>query len=131
MSDLHFDTLALHAGYRAAGGGDIFPPIHMGVAFPFESGAQAAAICAHEQPGYTYARTINPTNAVLEQRLAALEGGESCLATASGLAAIFVAALGLLREPGDEFVSSARLYGNTRNQFTHCLLYTSPSPRDS
>ncbi len=121
MSDVHFDTLALHAGYDAIGEGDIFPPIHMGVAYPFETGAQAAAICAHEQPGYTYARTINPTNAVLEQRLAALEGGESCLATASGLAAVFLAVLGLLREPGDEFVSSARLYGNTRNQFTQSL----------
>ena len=114
---LRFDTKALHAGYDHGGDGGIFPPIHMGVAYPFESGKAAQQICAGERPGYTYARTINPTNAVLEQRLAALEGGEACLATASGLAAIFLAALGLLKEPADRFVSSNRLYGNTRNQF--------------
>lgn len=117
MLDLHFDTQALHAGYDYEDDGGIFPPIHMGVAYPFESGAQAREICAQERPGYTYARTINPTNAVLEKRLAALEGGESCLTTASGLAAIFLAVIGLLKEPGDEFVTSNRLYGNTRNQF--------------
>ena len=115
--ELHFDTKALHAGYDYGGDGGLFPPIHMGVAYPFESGESAQQICAGELPGYTYARTINPTNAVLEQRLAALEGGEACLATASGLAAIFLAVLGLLQEPGDEFVTSNRLYGNTRNQF--------------
>ena len=117
MADLHFDTKALHAGYDYAGDGGLFPPIHMGVAYRFESGESAQQICAGERPGYTYARTINPTNAVLERRLAALEGGEACLATASGLAAIFLAALGMLEEPGDEFVTSNRLYGNTRNQF--------------
>jgi O-acetylhomoserine/O-acetylserine sulfhydrylase-like pyridoxal-dependent enzyme len=116
-SDLHFDTLALHAGYDYGQNGGIFPPIHMGVAYPFDSGLQARAICAGELPGYTYARTINPTNDVLERRLAALEGAESCLATASGLAAIFLAALGLMAQPGDAFVTSNRLYGNTRNQF--------------
>ncbi len=117
MGDLHFDTKALHAGYDYAGDGGLFPPIHMGVAYPFDSGEAAQQICAGERPGYTYARTINPTNAVLEERLAALEGGEACLATASGLAAIFLRILGLLEEPGDEFVTSNRLYGNTRNQF--------------
>ncbi len=117
MGDLHFDTKALHAGYDYAGDGGLFPPIHMGVAYPFDSGEAAQQICAGERPGYTYARTINPTNAVLEERLAALEGGEACLATASGLAAIFLTILGLLEEPGDEFVTSNRLYGNTRNQF--------------
>ena len=117
MADLHFDTKALHAGYDYAGDGGLFPPIHMGVAYPFESGESAQQICAGERPGYTYARTINPTNAVLERRLAALEGGEACLATASGLAAIFLAVLGMLEEPSDEFVTSNRLYGNTRNQF--------------
>jgi len=116
-TNLHFDTLALHAGYDYANDGGIFPPIHMGVAYPFEGGAEAQEICAGERSGYTYARTINPTNHVLEQRLAALEGGEACLATASGLAAIFLAALGLMEQPGDTFVTSNRLYGNTRNQF--------------
>jgi O-acetylhomoserine/O-acetylserine sulfhydrylase-like pyridoxal-dependent enzyme len=120
MPNLHFDTLALHAGHDDAAGG-LFPPIHMGVAYPFESAELARQICAGERPGYTYARTANPTNTVLEQRLAVLEGGEACLVTASGLAAVFLAVLGSLEEPGDAFVSSNRLYGNTRNQFTITL----------
>ena len=120
MPNLHFDTLALHAGYDDASGG-LFPPIHMGVAYPFESAESARQICAGERPGYTYARTVNPTNAVLEHRLAALEGGQACLATASGLAAIFLAVLGALQEPGDAFVTSNRLYGNTRKQFAVSL----------
>ena len=61
--DYHFDTKALHFGYEHSGDGGLFPPIHMGVAYPFESGEAAQQICAGERPGYTYARTINPTNA--------------------------------------------------------------------
>jgi O-acetylhomoserine/O-acetylserine sulfhydrylase-like pyridoxal-dependent enzyme len=129
MKDLHFGTLALHAGYEYDADGGLFPPIHMGVAYPFESGAMAREICAGERPGYTYARTINPTNAVLERRLAVLEGGEACLASSSGLAAIFMAVLGLCQEPGDEFVSSNRLYGNTRNQFEISLRLMGFQPR--
>lgn len=114
---LHFDTLALHAGYDAGKEGDIFPAIHAGVAFPFASGADAARICAREQAGYVYARMANPTNTVFEKRLAALDGGEACLATSSGLAAIFEAVLELMGGQSGEFVTSSRLYGNTQNQF--------------
>jgi len=129
MGDYHFDTKALHAGYDYTTGGSIFPPIQMGVAFPFPSGEAAQQICAGEAPGYVYTRTANPTNTVFEKRLAALEGGEACLATASGLAAIFTAILGLLQEPGDEFVTSNRLYGNTQNQFRISLPLMGFSPR--
>lgn len=115
MSQLHFSTLALHAGYDYLDGGNIFPPIDMGVAFPFASGEEASLICAGEKEGLVYARTDNRTNNILERRLAALEGGEACLVTSSGLAAIFIAILGLLEEPGKNFVCSNRLYGNTQN----------------
>jgi len=89
----------------------------MGVAFPFETGEEAARICSGEQAGFVYARTGNPTNAVLEKRLAALEGAEDALATSSGLAAVFETVLELMRRGPGEFVTSSRLYGNTQNQF--------------
>ena len=117
LNKLHFSTIALHAGYDYADGGSIFPPIDMGVAFPFSSGEEASQICAGEKKGYVYARTANRTNAILERRLAALEKGDSCLVTSSGLAAIFLAVLGLLGESGKNFVCSNRLYGNTQNLF--------------
>ncbi len=117
MKDLQFETKALHAGYEPLEEGNIFPPIHMGVAFPFPDGQTAEMICAGEIRKPVYARTANPTNLVFEKRLAAMENGEACLATASGLAAIFTATLGMLKQPGDEFVTSNRLYGNTQNQF--------------
>lgn len=116
--DLNFATKALHAGYSAIEWGSIFPPIDMGVAFPFESGETAQRICTGQEPGYVYARTANHTNTVLERRLAALEGGESCLATSSGLGAVFntvVQSMG--GRPGGEIITSNRLYGNTQNMF--------------
>lgn len=120
-NELRFATQALHAGYAGTAGGNIFPPIHMGVAFPFTSGEHAERTVAGEAPGYVYARTRNPTNQVLEQRLTALEGAEACLVASSGLAATFLAVLGLMREPGDEFVTSSRLYGQTQKQFRDTL----------
>jgi O-acetylhomoserine/O-acetylserine sulfhydrylase-like pyridoxal-dependent enzyme len=121
MTELHFDTKSLHAGYDYAEGGSIFPPIDMGVAFPFPSGEHAQRVCAGEEPGYVYARTRNRTNTIFEKRLAAMESGQACLGTASGLAAIFIAVLGLLEEPNANFVTSSRLYGNTQNQFRKTL----------
>lgn len=121
MGDLHFETKALHTGYEYTAGRNIFPPLHMGVAFPFQSGEEAQRICAGEEEGYVYARTRNPTNTILEERLAALENGEACLVTSSGLAAIFLTVLGLVREPGAEFVTSSRMYGNAQRQFRFTL----------
>ena len=118
MRDLSFATQALHAGYSAIEGGSIFPLIDMGVAFPFPSGETARRICTGEEPGYVYTRTANRTNTVLEKRLAALEGGEACLATSSGLGAIFDTVVQCMDgEPGGEIVAANRLYGNTQNLF--------------
>jgi O-acetylhomoserine/O-acetylserine sulfhydrylase-like pyridoxal-dependent enzyme len=121
LTEMHFETKALHTGYDYAEGGNIFPPIDMGVAFPFPSGEQAQRICTGQESGYVYARTRNRTNTVFEKRLAAMESGQACLGTSSGLAAIFIAVLGLLEEPGANFVTSSRLYGNTQNQFRKTL----------
>jgi O-acetylhomoserine/O-acetylserine sulfhydrylase-like pyridoxal-dependent enzyme len=121
MNELSFATKALHAGYDYGEGHSIFPPIDMGVAFPFSSGEEASRICTGQQAGYVYARTRNHTNAVFEKRLAALEGAEECLGTSSGLAAIFIGVLGLLEQPGRNFLWSGRLYGNTQNQFRRSL----------
>jgi len=115
LNKYHFSTLALHEGYNYNDGRNIFPPIDMGVAFPFEGGEEASLICSGEEEGYVYARTHNHTNTIFEKRLAVLEGGGSCLATSSGLAAIFLAILGLLEEVGKNFICSNRLYGNTQN----------------
>ncbi len=118
MEPLSFATKALHTGYSPLEGGNIFPPIDMGVAFPFPSGETASRICAGEEPGYTYARTANRTNTILEQRLAALEGGEACLVTSSGLGAIFdMVAQSMGGEAGGEIVAANRMYGNTQNLF--------------
>ncbi len=113
---VRLDTAALHAGYDYKQGKNITPPITMGVAFPFDSAEDAAAICTGQKAGYVYARTANHTNTVFEQRLAALEGGEACLATSSGLAALFEAILELMNgQPNGEFVTSAHMYGNAQN----------------
>ncbi|MBI3976644.1 MAG: aminotransferase class I/II-fold pyridoxal phosphate-dependent enzyme [Chloroflexi bacterium] len=129
MADLRFDTKALHAGYDYAEGGSIFPPLYMAVAFPFESGEHGWQLATKQVEGHGYARSGNPTNDVFERRLAALEGGEACLATSSGLAAIFTAIIGLLEEPGAEFVTSNRLYGNTLNQFRRSFPLMGITPR--
>ncbi len=115
MSDIN--TLALHAGYDPTTGGGIYPPLHMAVAYPYDSAEKGRQMCLGEDPGYTYSRVANPTNDILEKRLAAMEGGEAGLATASGLAAVFMAVLECIRKPGSEIVSSGRTYGNTKNQF--------------
>ncbi len=115
MTDLN--TLALHAGYDPTTGGGIFPPLHMAVAYPYDSAERGLAMCLGEDPGYTYSRVANPTNDILEKRIAAMEGGEAGLTTASGLAAVFMATLEYIQhKPGAEVVCSGRVYGNTKNQ---------------
>jgi O-acetylhomoserine/O-acetylserine sulfhydrylase-like pyridoxal-dependent enzyme len=112
----HPSTLALHAGYDPTSGG-LFPPLHMAVAYPYETGEQGRRLCLGEDPGFSYSRVGNPTNDILEKRIAAMEGGEAGLALASGLAAVFMAVLQFVKKPGSEIVASSRTYGNTRNQF--------------
>ncbi len=116
-----FDTLSLHAGQQPDPiNGARAVPIYQTTSFVFENTDQAAALFNLESPGYVYSRISNPTVAVLEERLAALEGGVGCVCTASGMAAMHVAIATLLGA-GDHIVASASLYGGTVNLLAHTL----------
>lgn len=110
--EYHFDTLAIRTGHQRTAEGEHGEPIFPTSSFVFESAAQAAARFAGDEPGNIYARFTNPTVRNFEQRLAVLEGGESCVATASGMAAILSTCLGLL-QTGDHIVSSRSIFGTT------------------
>ena len=108
-----FDTLALHAGHTPdAETGARAVPIWQTTSFMFKDTDHAARLFALEEPGNIYTRIMNPTTDVLEQRVAALEGGAAGLAFASGMAAISSALLTLCGQ-GDEIISTTRLYGGT------------------
>src|SRR6516225_906300 len=113
-----FDTLAIHAGAQPdPTTGARTTPIYQTTSFVFQDADHAAALFGLQQFGNIYTRIMNPTQAVLEERVAALEGGTAALAVASGHAAqalVFHA----LMEPGDEFVAARQLYGGSINQFT-------------
>ncbi len=114
-----FATLAIHAGAQPdASTGARTTPIYQTTSFVFEDVDHAAALFGLQAFGNIYSRITNPTCAVLEERVAALEGGTAALAVASGHAAQLVVFQTLL-EPGDEFVASRKLYGGSINQFTH------------
>ncbi|RRN65010.1 O-acetylhomoserine aminocarboxypropyltransferase/cysteine synthase family protein [Caulobacter sp. 602-1] len=123
MSDrkLHPETLALHAGWRAdPATGAVAPPIYQTTSYQFESAEHAADLFALRKLGNIYTRLGNPTTDILEQRLAALEGGAAALAVASGQAASALAIQNLART-GDNIVSSTDLYGGTWNLFANTL----------
>jgi len=108
-----FDTRALHAGHTPdAETGSRAVPIYQTTSYVFQDTAHAARLFSLEEAGNIYTRIMNPTTAVLEQRVAALEGGVAGLAFASGMGAISAALLMLCGE-GDEIVSTTRLYGGT------------------
>ncbi|HTW74546.1 MAG TPA: aminotransferase class I/II-fold pyridoxal phosphate-dependent enzyme [Steroidobacteraceae bacterium] len=115
------ETIALHGGFdddpttRA-----VAVPIYQTVAFSFDSAAHGAALFDLEVPGFRYARISNPTNEVLERRVAQLEGGVAALSLASGQAALYYAAL-TLTEAGRNIVSVPQLYGTTHTLFAHVL----------
>jgi O-acetylhomoserine (thiol)-lyase len=114
-----FATLAVHAGaVPDPSTGARVTPIYQTTSFVFNDADHAAALFGLEAFGNIYTRITNPTEAVLEARLAALEGGTAALAVASGHAAQFLAFHTLL-EPGDEFVAGRQLYGGSINQFNH------------
>ena len=114
-SDPGFDTLALHAGAQPdPATGARATPIHLTTSFVFESSDHAAALFNMERPGHVYSRLSNPTNAVLEQRVAALEGGVGAVATASGQAALHLA-IATLMGAGGHIVASTALYGGSHN----------------
>jgi methionine-gamma-lyase len=97
--------------------GDLVSPIHMTSTFRFDSAAQAAEVFSGTETGYAYTRISNPTVDLLQEKLAALEGGQAAVATASGMAAIAAAGLSLAA-PGDNVVACATLYGGTHALFS-------------
>jgi O-acetylhomoserine (thiol)-lyase len=114
-----FNTLAIHAGAQPdPATGARATPIYQTTSFVFDDVEHAAALFNLETFGNIYTRITNPTQAVLEERVAALEGGTAGLAVASGHAAQMLVFHTLL-EPGDEFVAARQLYGGSINQFTH------------
>ena len=120
-SDPGFDTLALHAGAApdpATGARAV--PIHLSTSFVFESSDHAAALFNLERAGHVYSRISNPTNAVLEQRVSALEGGIGAISTASGQAALHLS-VATLMGAGSHIVASTALYGGSQNLLHYTL----------
>jgi len=116
-----FDTLALHAGQRpdpVTGARAV--PIYQTTSYVFQDADHAAALFNLERPGYIYSRIGNPTVAVLEERVAALDGGVAAIGTASGHAALFLAIVTLMGQ-GGHIVASSALYGGSLNLFAHTL----------
>src|SRR6202158_2015972 len=114
---LGFNTRALHAGYQPdPTTGARAVPIYQTTSFVFQDSADAAALFALQKFGNIYTRIMNPTTAVLEERVASLENGVAALAMSSGQASQFIAISSLL-ESGDELVSASTLYGGTYTQF--------------
>jgi O-succinylhomoserine sulfhydrylase len=118
--DYGFDTLAVRAGQVRTAEGEHSEPVFTTSSYVFDSAAEAATRFSGEQPGNIYSRFTNPTVRTFEQRLAALEGAESCVATASGMSAILSTCLGLLKA-GDHIVSSRSIFGSTTLLFTNYL----------
>ena len=114
-ADPGFDTLALHAGASPdPSTGARAVPIHLTTSFVFESSDHAASLFNLERAGHVYSRISNPTNAVLEQRVSALEGGIGAIATASGQAALHLS-IATLMGAGSHIVASTALYGGSQN----------------
>ena len=120
-SDPGFDTLSLHAGAQpdpATGARAV--PIHLTTSFVFDSSDHAASLFNLERPGHVYSRISNPTNAVLEQRVSALEGGVGAIAVASGQAALHLS-IATLMGAGSHIVASTALYGGSQNLLHYTL----------
>ncbi len=119
--DPGFDTLALHAGAApdpATGARAV--PLHLSTSFVFQNADHAASLFNLERSGHVYSRISNPTNAVLEERIAALEGGVGAIATASGQAALALA-ITTLAGAGSHIVASSALYGGSHNLLQYTL----------
>jgi len=120
-SDPGFDTLSLHAGAAPdPATGARATPIHLTTSFVFESSEHAASLFNMERAGHVYSRISNPTTAVFEERVAALEGGVGAIATASGQAALHLA-VATIAGAGAHIVASAALYGGSHNLLAYTL----------
>lgn len=115
-----FNTRAIRAGHHRTFEGEQCEAIFTTSSFVFKNAAQAAARFAGDEPGNIYSRFTNPTVRTFEQRLATLEGGERCVATASGMSAILATCLGLLKA-GDHILSSGAIFGTTTALFKNYL----------
>src|SRR3954463_8670942 len=116
---MHRETIALHYGYAADGRAPTTAvPIYQSAAYEFESAEHAAALFNLEAEGFRYSRISNPTNDVLERRVAAMEGGVQALSVGSGQAAMHFATLNVTA-PGTNIVSVPQLYGTTYTLFAH------------
>lgn len=121
MSDnFELETLALHTGIHRSQFNEHSEALYLTSSFVFDSAAQAAARFSGAEPGNIYSRFTNPTVTAFEERLAALEGAETCVATASGMSAILACVMGLL-SAGDHIVASRSLFGATVNLFNNIL----------
>ena len=120
-SHWRFETKSVHSGYSPEPTTHaVAVPIYQTAAFSFDSAQHGADLFDLKVAGNIYSRIMNPTNAVLEERVAALEGGIAALALASGQAAVTYA-IQTIAEMGDNIVSSSALYGGTYNLFAHTL----------
>jgi O-succinylhomoserine sulfhydrylase len=121
MSDKqNFDTLAVRAGIHRSEFGEHSEAMYLTSSFVFNSAAQAAARFSGAEPGNVYSRFTNPTVTAFQERLAALEGAEACVATSSGMSAILACVMGLL-SAGDHIISSASIFGATTQLFNNVL----------
>ncbi|WP_225335818.1 O-acetylhomoserine aminocarboxypropyltransferase/cysteine synthase family protein [Halomicrobium urmianum] len=118
--DRGFETDALHVGQEEpeSHANARAPPIYQTTSYVFDDAEDAAAQFALEKPGHIYSRLMNPTNEMLQERIAALEGGVGAVATSSGMAALNLATF-LLADAGDNVVTASSLYGGTYTYFTH------------
>src|SRR6201993_190029 len=120
----HPETLVLHAGYRSDPATNaVAVPIYQTTSYQFRDSKHAADLFGLAELGNIYSRIMNPTNAVLEERAAALDGGVGALALASGQAASLFAVQNVC-QAGDNFVSSTDLYGGTWNLFLNTMMKT-------
>ena len=118
---MRIETLAVHAGYQSEPTTrSAAVPLYQTTSYTFDSAQHGADLFDLKVAGNIYTRIMNPTTDVLEQRVAAMEGGVGALAMASGMAAI-TAAIQTIAEAGDNIVSASTLYGGTYNLFAHTL----------
>ena len=120
VGELGFDTLSVRAGQSRTAEQEHNDPIFLTSSFVFSSAREAAARFSNEEPGNVYSRFTNPTVRAFEQRLAVLEGGTGCVATASGMSAILATAMALLRA-GDHIVAANGLFGTTVSLLSNVL----------
>src|SRR5213080_4303423 len=117
----HPETIVLHAGYRSDPATNaVAVPIYQTTSYQFRDSEHAANLFGLKELGNIYTRIMNPTNAVLEERVAALEGGVAALALASGQAASLIAVQNICHA-GDNFVCSTDIYGGTWNLFQNTM----------